>query len=103
MNFLQQTKLRAAYGEAGNFAVFGDKFSALNAVNIDGSGGLIISNLKGNREIAPERQSEFETGIDFGLMDGKISIDATYYVKKVDDLLLRAQIPSSTWSDHCGG
>lgn len=96
VNFLQQTKLRAAYGEAGNFAVFGDKFSALNAVNIDGSGGLIISNLKGNREIAPERQSEFETGIDFGLMDGKISIDATYYVKKVDDLLLRAQIPSST-------
>ncbi|WP_258098882.1 SusC/RagA family TonB-linked outer membrane protein [Marinoscillum pacificum] len=94
--FLETTKVRAAYGEAGNFAVFGDKFSALNSINIDGSGGLVIANLRGNDAIGPERQSEFETGIDFSFLGGKIAIDATYYIKKVDDLLLRSQVPSST-------
>ncbi len=93
---INQFKLRVAYGEAGNFAVFGDKFISLEPVNINGNSGLTVSNLLGNQEIGPERQKEFETGFDVTALNNKISLDFTYYVKTVEDLLLRAQIPAST-------
>ena len=43
-----------------------------------------------------ERQKEFETGIDIGLLNNRITASVTYYVKKVDDLILQAaKEPSS--------
>ncbi|MDH5398196.1 MAG: SusC/RagA family TonB-linked outer membrane protein [Cyclobacteriaceae bacterium] len=93
---ISQLKLRTAYGQAGNFAVFGDKWSSLNPINIDGSAGLVISNTIGNENIKPERQSELEFGFDAGVLENKVALDFTYYIKSVDDLLLRAEVPTST-------
>ncbi len=93
---ISQLKLRAAYGEAGNFAVFGDKYTSLGAVVIDGNSGAVTLNKRGNPDIGPERQKEFETGFDLGFLNGKISFDFTYYIKNVNDLLLTARVPSSS-------
>jgi TonB-linked SusC/RagA family outer membrane protein len=93
---LSQLKVRAAYGEAGNFANFGDKYTSLSAVVIDGNSGTSTLNKRGNPDIGPERQKEFETGFDLGLFEGKLLFDFTYYIKNVEDLLLTAQVPSSS-------
>ena len=93
---MSQLKLRAAYGEAGNFALFGDKYTSLSAVIIDGNSGVTPLNKRGNPNIGPERQKEFETGFDIGFMDGRLNFDFTYYQKGVSDLLLTAQVPSSS-------
>ena len=89
-------KLRAAYGESGRFGNFPDRFNALNGTVIGGSSGLVVSGLRGNTEIAPERQSELEGGIDLGLLDNRLLIDLTGYIKEIDDLLLQAQVPASS-------
>jgi TonB-linked SusC/RagA family outer membrane protein len=91
-----QLKLRVAYGQAGNFAVFGSKYTSFNGVIIDGRPSSVINNVLGNAEIAPERQSELEFGFDLGLLDNRIAFDATYYIKTVTDLLLNGQVPSSS-------
>ncbi len=93
---ISQIKIRAAYGEAGNFAVFGDKYTSLGAIVINGNSGITPLNKRGNPNVAPERQKEFETGFDLGLFNGKLNFDFTYYIKGVNDLLLSAQVPSSS-------
>lgn len=89
-------KLRAAYGEAGGFPPFGAKFTSLIASNIGGNPGLISTNQRGNDAIEQERQKEFETGIDLGLWQNKVLLEATYYVKTVSDLILVRSTPASS-------
>lgn len=93
---ISQIKLRAAYGEAGNFAVFGDKYTSFSAAVIDGNLGATIIQKKGNPNVGPERQKEFETGFDLGFFNGKLNFDFTYYIKGVNDLLLTARVPASS-------
>ncbi len=93
---LTQLKPRIAYGQSGRFANFNDRFNTLNGAFIAGQSGLVTNNLRGNSTVQPERQSELEIGVDFGFMNGKINLIATYYSKEVDDLLLRQSIPTST-------
>lgn len=89
-------KIRIAYGQSGNFAEFGSKYTSLVSTNIGGTPGSIINNLQGNAEVAPERQEEIELGFDLGFLDNKITLEATYYIKTVTDLLLEAQTPESS-------
>jgi TonB-linked SusC/RagA family outer membrane protein len=95
-NSVNLLKLRVAYGQAGNFAQFGSKYTSFNGVIIDSRPSSVINNVKGNADISPERQAELEFGFDLGLLENKISFDATYYIKTVTDLLLNAQVPSSS-------
>ncbi|MFT5386836.1 MAG: outer membrane receptor protein involved in Fe transport, partial [Saprospiraceae bacterium] len=92
---LNQFKIRAAYGESGNFATFGSKFTTLNSTIVGGTAGVFTPSLLGNEEVGPERQKELEFGIDLEF-NRMISLDATYYIKKVEDLLLNANVPTSS-------
>lgn len=93
---IDNVKLRAAYGQSGRFANFNDRFNALEGTLIGGTAGLQTVNLRGNTQVGPERQSETEFGIDLGVLKNRLNLDVTYYIKKIDDLLLQAQIPTST-------
>ncbi len=93
--FFDLLKLRLAYGESGNFARFGAKSTTLESTIVDGNAGVVVPTLLGNSEVGPERQKELEFGVDLGLAE-RFAIDATYYVKSVEDLLLNADVPSST-------
>lgn len=95
-NGLSQLKLRAAYGQSARFAGFGDRFNALNATSIEGNAGLNTAPLRGNPEVSPETQKEFEFGVDLGFLENRVNLEATYYIKTIDDLLLRAQVPASS-------
>lgn len=89
-------KLRVAYGESGNFATFGSKFTIFNSTIVDGRPGIQINNVRGNSEVGPERQKELETGFDLGILNNRAVLDFTYYNKSVEDLLLNANLPTTT-------
>ena len=97
--FLNRFKVRAAYGEAGTFAVFGSLFTIYGSSALDGNVGISVPLTRGNPSIGPERQGELELGFDAGFLNDKISLEFTYYKKTVEDLLLRANAePSSGFS-----
>lgn len=96
VDVLSQAKLRVAYGQSGRFSNFNDRFNAMDGTFIGNSGGLYTNVLRGNSDVGPERQSELEFGTDLGFFKNRLVIDVTYYIKSIDDLLLRAQIPTST-------
>lgn len=92
---ITQLKVRAAYGESGNFAQFGAKSTILESSIVDGRAGVIVPPLLGNSSVGPERQKELEMGFDLEF-DRRFAMDVTYYIKKVDDLLLNADVPTSS-------
>ncbi len=92
---INQLKIRAAYGESGNFANFGSKFTTLNSTIVNGQAGVFTPALRGNASVGPERQKELEVGLDLEF-NRIISLDATYYIKKVEGLLLNADLPTSS-------
>ena len=88
-------KLRVAYGESGNFARFGAKSTILNSTIVNGTAGVKVPDLLGNSEVGPERQKELEFGFDVEVLR-RIAFDFTYYIKSVEDLLLNADVPTSS-------
>lgn len=99
-SFLNQFKVRAAYGEAGNFPPPAGLFTSYDSytnVGIDGTlKGISLRGVLGNPDLRFERQKEFETGIDFGMFSNRLTGSFTYYIKKVDDLIVQSvKEPSS--------
>jgi hypothetical protein len=103
--YLSSARLRAALGYAGNqpsalnaysqfdeYTTFSTPFSA----TFDGKPGLFNSITLGNPELKPERQREWELGADLGLWRNRVSLEATYYDKLVDDLLYFRPVARST-------
>ena len=96
LDAFNQFKLRAAFGQTGNIAGFGTKFTSFQAASIGGTIGTLIDTERGSASIEPERQTEIEGGIDIGLWDGAASLALTAYRKEITDQLLRREVPSST-------
>lgn len=92
-------KLRAAYGQAGNFPAFQSRFTSLDPSHVTGLPGSLVSTQRGNSNIKAERQTEFETGLDFTILSGRVNLEFSYYTKKIFDFLLQRTIaPSSGFS-----
>jgi outer membrane receptor protein involved in Fe transport len=94
--FFESIKLRAAYGQANNVPAYGSKFTAFGVSNIAGFPGLLVNTIAGDAGIKPERQNEFETGIDFSLLKGRLGFELTYYAKDINDFLLLTTPPPSS-------
>lgn len=86
-NTLSQLKFRIAYGATAGLPNFGTPYSRLDVVATGGLGGLLPLTTLGNTNIKPERATELEYGVDFGLFGGRISGEFTLYNKKVFDLI----------------
>ena len=95
-SFLSQFKIRAAYGESGNFPLNGSLFTSFNTFSTEGLLGISLSGVRGDGDLEPERQKEFETGFDLGFLKNRLLIDFTYYIKTVDNLLLQPTLEPST-------
>ena len=84
---VNQIKLRAAYGETGGPAPFGATYSPLATTAIGGRIGVNPATTVGNPAIGPERATEFEAGVDLGFLDNRIGLEASFYNKKVIDII----------------
>lgn len=88
-------KFRTAYGETGSSAGYGSLFTTLNSTSIGGNGGSTVTGSKGDSKIKPETSSEFEVGVDAKFFD-RVSFEATFYDRKVKDLILSRNLPTSS-------
>ncbi len=93
---ISNLKPRVAYGEAGRFSNFNDRFTLVNPQLIGGVSGLSPANLQGNGEVGPERQKELEFGLDIGFFNNRIGADITMYNKSMEDVLLQVNRATSS-------
>jgi TonB-linked SusC/RagA family outer membrane protein len=93
---INQFKPRIAYGQTGNSADFGSLFTSLAPVNIGGQAGFTVTGSQGNSQLEPETSTELEFGVDVGLLQNKVNLSATYYIRDVKDLLYARSLPTSS-------
>jgi TonB-dependent starch-binding outer membrane protein SusC len=92
---VDELKLRGAYGQTGNRALFGAKYVTDTTGTIGGGFGTYISNRAGDPLIQPERQEEFEAGIDATLANGRAELSLSVYQRNIRDLILEQSIAPS--------
>ncbi|HEY2853864.1 MAG TPA: SusC/RagA family TonB-linked outer membrane protein [Gemmatimonadaceae bacterium] len=99
--FIDEVKLRAAYGETGNQPQYGQKFTALNSSSIAGIGGFTLAGTRGFSDIRPERQRELEGGADFAMFTNRAQLELTGFERNISDLLIqRTLAPTSGFSSE---
>jgi TonB-dependent starch-binding outer membrane protein SusC len=97
---LSELKLRASYGQVGNFAI-GDyshvaRLAPSNYILGPGTGtlvnGLRPSSLS-NADLGWEKATQYNAGLDVALLDNRVRFVADYYHSTNEDLLLNVPIP----------
>jgi TonB-linked SusC/RagA family outer membrane protein len=92
---INQIKPRIAYGETAGLPNFGATFTPLNSTNIGGLLGSVVTTAAGNALIEPERAAELEYGLDLGLFENRLLIEATYYDKQTRSNIQNLQLAPS--------
>lgn len=96
--FINQLRLRSAYGSSGVQPGTIDAvqyYSAESGIGESGEEpGLVFSTL-GNSNLKPERSTEFEIGLDGNFFDNRLSAEVTYYNKSSKDALISRILPPS--------
>lgn len=90
-------KLRLSYGETGNQGIADDfaplaRFGRANYSDVPG----IAPSTLANPDLKWETTREFDVGVDFSMLDGRVGIVADYFKKKTDDLLVSRPITSTS-------
>ena len=94
--FLDQLKLRAAYGASGNEPLYGQRFTPLSVANIEGQPNLAINGGIGSDVLRPERVTEIEGGFDATLFGARAQLSVTAYHRNITNLLLTRTLAQST-------
>jgi len=91
---ISSLRVRGAWGQSGRQPSAFAKFTTFAAQTGPAGAGLKPDNL-GNADLKPEVATEIEGGLELGLLNDRIGFDATYWNRKVDDLLFGVQYPPS--------
>lgn len=93
---LDEVKLRVAYGETGNQPLYGQKFTALDLSSIGGLGAFRVGTTRAAPDIRPERQREFEAGIDATMFGSRATVELTGFRRDISDLLITRTLAPTT-------
>lgn len=93
-NAISFLKLRASYGKTGNAEI--GNFASLTLVSAAAyadMSGIDISQL-GNSDLTWEKTDQFDVGLDFGVLDNRITGEVDYFYKNTQDMLLNVSLPA---------
>lgn len=90
-------KIRGSYAQVGNDTGY-DKlisgyYKAEKNNTFNGISYYIGDDLLKTMDLKPERTNSWEVGVDLRFLDGRISLDATYYSKVTRDQIIEADAP----------
>ena len=100
----EELKLRAGWGQIGNhgiqpfqtFANFAPGSNDQYATPTNGTSVAFIQKNIANPDLRWETTEQWNVGVDFSVLDGRVSGTVDYYQKYTKDLLQQAVIPTST-------
>jgi TonB-linked SusC/RagA family outer membrane protein len=96
--WIDQIRLRSAYGASGvqPGTIDAVQYYSPFTARIDGqeTPGVVFTAL-GNKDLKPERSTEFEGGIDGTFFGGRLTAEFTYYRKVSKDALIERILPPS--------
>ena len=108
--WLDNLKLRASWGQIGNQDILDYQYYARAATGIDyvalfNNGvqpGSTITQLS-NDNITWETATQTDIGLEVGLLEGALSLEADYYHRRTDDILVNVPVPGSVGLESTDG
>lgn len=94
-SWLNSLKFRASYGISGNAAVDPYQTLATLTPTVPGSIDMIPASM-GNSELSWETTRSLNFGLDFGILNNRISGSVDYYINNTHDLLYYKSAPASS-------
>ena len=107
-NIVSNGKFRIGYGTSGGEPTSYNVFNATIAGGVDNQGfrnlnfpvagynAFEVGNQSANADLKPEVKKEFEIGADLAFLKNRITVDFSYYIQTVDDLILALPLPASS-------
>ena len=95
-NVFNFMKLSSSYGKVGNIGGVGDyaSLSTYSATLYGGIAGLYYSGA-GNPDLKWETSKKLDIGLNFSVLDYRLSADISYYKNNIDGLIFSVPVPSS--------
>ncbi|HUM64992.1 MAG TPA: TonB-dependent receptor, partial [Chitinophagaceae bacterium] len=86
-----------SYGLTGNDAGFGNfpQLGLYGASKYNNQSGLVPTQLA-NPKLKWEKSQQLDIGLDFGILENRISGEIDYYVRKTDDLIYNVPVPATS-------
>ncbi|HZH95978.1 MAG TPA: SusC/RagA family TonB-linked outer membrane protein, partial [Flavisolibacter sp.] len=99
-DLISNLKLRSSYGITGNSEIrsyeyldlLGNNAAILNEVRVPGTG---LGRLA-NPDLRWEKTAQADFGLELGLLNNRITLEADYYYRKTTDMLLSAPVPRTS-------
>lgn len=93
--FIDLLKYKVSYGSQGNDNIGNYLYvNTFDIVNSNGNPAAVPASM-GNKDITWETQGNFNTGIDFGMWNGRFSGTIEYFYRKTTDMLFSFPLPPS--------
>lgn len=93
---ISQLKLRTAFGQSGGLPLYNRTFVVFNSQLIGGEIGFQVGTRDVDPNLRPEVANELEFGMDAGFLNNRLNLEATYYIKNVQDLIIDLRPAEST-------
>lgn len=96
--FLNQLRLRTAYGRSGQRPGFRQAFTTLSPVSVRADNADVAAvtlNTTGNADLRPEITAETEAGFEAAMFSGRLSLEVTAFSKMTTDLLVARTLAPS--------
>ncbi|MBX3239241.1 MAG: SusC/RagA family TonB-linked outer membrane protein [Chitinophagaceae bacterium] len=92
-NWVNYLKLRTSYAYVGNGAGF-NQLKPAHSIGPGGNNGfLVYDRVLRNAELKPEQTRSYEAGVDFGLLNNRLSGNVTFYNTYTINQTLRIPVP----------
>lgn len=99
VSWLNNLRVRASYGVAGNSDVGINQYQALLSYDADYAAmGAVYPSRFGNALLTWEKNRNLDAGFDFGVLEGRIGASFSYFNKETYDLL--QDVPLTRTSGH---
>lgn len=91
--FIDNIKFRLGYGVTGNQQIPNNRYTALLQPGISNLGpGYTVQNMP-NPNLSWESMKQTNVGLDFTILDSRLSANIDYYIKRSEDFLFRVPLP----------
>jgi TonB-linked SusC/RagA family outer membrane protein len=101
--FFDNLRLRAAWGASGVQPGTTDAvafFTPVTAAVENQDRAALIFSALGNKDLKPERSSEFEAGFDAGFINNRLGLELTFYHKTTKDALIARTVAPSAGASN---
>ncbi|MHC2992049.1 TonB-dependent receptor [Pontibacter sp. HJ8] len=95
INFISDLRLRASFAEVGNTDIGSFPYMGTYGAAAYGNQPGIGFNNTGNPLLRWESQKKYDAGINLGLLQNRIMLNASYWVNENDNIILAAPTPPS--------